>query len=191
MQEFIEFARSRNLTAAIKYAQTHFPPYIAEKLAAIRTVMALLAFAPSTSCPPYRRLYALERWKHLRTQFLTAFAQTNTLPTEPLLLATVRAGLSALRTAECGTEPDSQCPICAGPLKELGMCVPRAHHMSSRIYCRISGQRIGGEVSAGVGPNGNVYAYEVFAQNIRNGVFRDPRDRQEFPLNKVLRLYIM
>lgn len=170
----------------------------------LNRTMALLAFPSSTECPRYRKMYSKSQWTMLQDLFLSAHATLHSLPRRPILLSSLQAGLSALRTASC--DPDGQrhnhpasalalskCPACIQPTAQLAKDVPFGHHVRSTIICRVSGLRIGEEEKAGMAPNGQVYAWSVFEEGAaRNGgVFQCPQTGDTCRLSQVKRIFIM
>ena len=59
MQEYIELSRERKKMEAIAYAQKYLISWQDTHLPQIRQLSALLAFAPTTTCGPYKVRYNL------------------------------------------------------------------------------------------------------------------------------------
>jgi hypothetical protein len=170
---------------------------MATKRQQLERVMALVACQPHALHARYSAYFSPKRWTYLKDLFLTNFCEISGLFPQPILIAALRAGLSALKTPSCHAQDDQptrnmHCPVCVKPLCELARDVPRAHHVHSTILCSISGLVIGGDELAGVGPNGSVYAYKVFEEGAKRngGVFVDPRTGESFTMSQVRKLYI-
>ncbi|RKP14673.1 CTLH/CRA C-terminal to lish motif domain-containing protein [Piptocephalis cylindrospora] len=206
-QECIELLRQSQREKAIQHAQKELVPLtegLSDRQDLLNRTMALLAFPSSTDCPRYRKMYSQGQWKRLQDLFLSAHATLHSLPRRPILLSSLQAGLSALRTASC--DPDgrrrkhpasalasSKCPACVQPTARLAKDVPYGHHIHSTIICRVSGRRIGQGEKAGMAPNGQVYAWRVFEEGAtRNGgIFQCPQTGDTCRLDQVKRIFIM
>lgn len=187
LQEFIELARTRQTVAAIAYMKKHLGPWNESHSQHIKQACALLAFPPSTSCGPYKRLYDLSRWATLTQSFRLAVYTLNTLPTEPLLHLSLYAGLASLKLPSC-FDPATRnvdCPVCDGSgdmglgvgLNRLADEVPLSHHVNSTIVCRLSGKIMDEDNGPYAFPNGYVYSREALEDMSANndGIVTCPR----------------
>ncbi|KIY47421.1 hypothetical protein FISHEDRAFT_66124 [Fistulina hepatica ATCC 64428] len=116
LQEFIELARERKNAEAIAYSKKYLIAWHDTHLTQIKHATALLAFPPTTSCGPYRRLYDLKRWDTLVHTYRHAVYTLNTLPSEPLMHLAVYAGLASLKLPACLDQrtKNVDCPVCDG-----------------------------------------------------------------------------
>jgi macrophage erythroblast attacher len=132
--------------------------------------MTLLAFPPTTTCAPYKRLYDPARWIHLATSFRATLFALHALPPLPLLCLSLHTGLGSLKLPACYSPPDQgehnpDCPLCDGDgnsgLGALaqGKAVPFSHHINSTMVCKVTGKVMESEPLAL--PNGRVYSKEV------------------------------
>jgi len=172
LQEYIELARARKTQEAIAYSRKHLISWQDTHLTQIRQASALLAFAPSTACGPYKRLYDLSRWTNLVQSFRMSIYDLNTLPTEPLLHLALYAGLAALKLPSCYDQQTKNvdCPVCDGEtgsasgLGKLAQEVPLSHHVNSTIVCRLSGKIMDEDNMPMAFPDGNVYSREALEE---------------------------
>lgn len=116
LQEFIELARQRRNEEAIAYTKKHLAPWQETHFEEIKRASALLAFPPTTTCGPYKRLYDVARWANLIRSFRLAVYNLNTLPNEPLLHLSLYAGLASLKLPACfdTNTKNVDCPVCDG-----------------------------------------------------------------------------
>ena len=160
-------ARSVKTLEAITYAQKHLVSWQDSHFPQIRQASALLAFRPSTSCGPYKRLYDQSRWSALIQSFRQSIYTLNTLPSIPLLNLALYSGLASLKLPTCynDTHTDTKnvdCPVCDPSLGRLANEVPFSHHVNSTIVCRVSGKIMEGDNMPLAFPcSGNVYSREV------------------------------
>lgn len=160
-------ARSRKTRDAIEYAKKHIVSWQDSHLPQILQASALLAFPPSTSRAPYKRLYDQSRWSTLTQSFRQAIYTLNTLPSIPLLNLALYSGLASLKLPTCYDDSHTDtknvdCPVCDPSLGRLANEVPFSHHVNSTIVCRISGKIMEGDNMPFAFPkSGNVYSHEV------------------------------
>ena len=161
--------------------------------------MALLAFGPDTTCPPYKALYDSSRWHTLSCTFRRAFLELYSLPPLPLLNLSLWAGLAGLKMPSClssdGKDHNSDCPTCDSTL--FGSVakapeVPWGHHLNSIIVCKITGKVLAGEDTAYALPNGNVYSGEGLEEIAKNkgGKIVCPRSGSEYEWKDLKKVYI-
>lgn len=201
-QEFIELARQRQPQAAIQYCRKHLVSTASSARNGqqrIRQAMALLAFGPDTTCPPYRALYNSSRWFTLAATFRRSYLALFALPPLPLLNLSLWAGLAAIKLPSCFSPEDTDhsidCPTCdASLLGSLAKApeVPWGHHANSAIVCKITGKMLAGEDTAYAMPNGMVYSGEACQQlAARNGgKIRCPRMKDVYEWKDLKKVYI-
>ncbi|KAH9006527.1 CTLH/CRA C-terminal to lish motif domain-containing protein [Lactarius hatsudake] len=194
LQEYIELARDRRTTDAIAYSRKHLIPWQESHLMQIQQASALLAFPPTTTCNPYKRLYDPNRWSNLIQSFRLAIFSLNTLPSEPLLHLALYGGLSSLKLPTCYDQDmrNHDCPVCDPWLGKLAEEVPFSHHVNSTIVCRLSGTIMDEDNPPMAFPNGYVYSREALedmsAQN--DGKVRCPRTHEECDVSKLKKVFI-
>ncbi|ORY73266.1 CTLH/CRA C-terminal to lish motif domain-domain-containing protein [Leucosporidium creatinivorum] len=183
LQAYIELCRARSLDAAIAYVKKNLSPVTVSELSAgggasqmeeLSRAMALLAYAPDTTCQIYQELYSPARWDNLLAHFRSTFLSLHSLPPVPLLHMSLQAGIASLKTPICCPLPSSalstsnksngnsappvhpmegspsaECPICSSPLGQLAPEVPYSHHVNSTIVCSISGKVVEGDGGEG------------------------------------------
>ena len=131
----------------------------------IKTAMVLLAFGPSTTCPPYvvrftlcipltthkypsraQKYFDKSRWAMLSTSFRYILLTTHNLAPLPTLCLTLHTGLAALKTPTCFSTTKAahniDCPVCSQHLGKLAQAkaVPWSHHVNSTIVCKVTGK---------------------------------------------------
>ncbi|KZV67891.1 hypothetical protein PENSPDRAFT_676621 [Peniophora sp. CONT] len=166
LQEFIELARARKRSEAIMYSRKYLHSWQDTHLSQITQAAALLAIPPTTTCPPYKRLYDVGRWDELvRKLRLTTFS-LNSLPPEPLLHLALYAGLSSLKLRTCydHASKNVDCPVCDPSLGSLAQEVPYSHHVNSTIVCRISGKIMNENNPPMAFPGGYAYSREALVE---------------------------
>ncbi|KAK4050923.1 GID complex subunit containing RING finger motif [Microbotryomycetes sp. JL221] len=117
LQAYIELCRERKLVEAIAYVKKHLSASaVAEMgssdgqssthLTELSRAMALLAYAPDTSCQPYQELYSDKRWTSLLDLFRATFLELHSLPAIPVLHMSLQAGIASLKTPICCPVPN-------------------------------------------------------------------------------------
>lgn len=161
--------------------------------------MALLAFGPETTCPPYKALYDPQRWHVLAATFRRSYLALFALSPLPLLNLSLWAGLSAMKLPSCfsseATDHNVDCPTCDKTL--LGSLaraaeVPWGHHANSAIVCRVTGKLLAGEDTAYALPNGMVYSGEACESLAKknSGRIKCPRTNDIFDWQELKKVYI-
>ncbi|KAH8018933.1 hypothetical protein HPB51_013999 [Rhipicephalus microplus] len=201
-QEFVELVRRDRRLEAVRHARRHFGALEDEaQLAEVQRVMGLLAL-PNIRPPAGQwellsenrwSLMADSRWDLLRQQFRQEQLRLYQLSSCSVLIVTLQAGLSALKTPQCYDEnqrnPD--CPVCSRPLNCLALGLPYAHCSQSRLVCRISGQPLNEHNQPLVLPNGFVYGEQALRAIARHGRVTCPRSRDSFDLREAEKVYVM
>ncbi|KAF4583416.1 GID complex subunit containing RING finger motif [Pleurotus pulmonarius] len=200
LQEYIELARARRSMEAIAYSKKYLVSWHETHLDQIHKAIALLAFPPTTTCGPYKRLYDSSRWSNLIRSFRLAIYTLNTLPTEPLLHLALYAGLASLKLPACfdHATKNTDCPVCDGGSSEglglgkLAAEVPFSHHVNSTIVCAITGRIMDADNMPMAFPNGYVYSREVLedmaAKN--RGMVTCPRTGETCQFSALRKVYI-
>lgn len=194
LQEFVELVRRGAKGEAIRYVRDDTVANTM-RIADEQRAMALLAFSPDTDCVPYKDLYADARWDELIDMFEQDNYRLHGLPRESVLETTLKAGLSTLKTVQCGSPStiNPSCPTCVEPYFSLSQPLPRARHVHSVLVCGISKKIMDENNPPMVLPNGNVYGNDALARisAARNGTVLDPKTDEEFPMSQLRRAFIM
>ncbi|KAJ1650269.1 GID complex subunit containing RING finger motif, partial [Coemansia sp. RSA 25] len=161
LQEFIEMIRVKKSPEAIAYAKKHLTAWSDTQLPRIQRAMTLLAFSPTTACPPYKHMFDVARWDGLAHEFRMVIFQLYNLPSQPLLHLLLQTGLSALKTPACQSDDPSErnrnCPVCqTDTLGKLAQGLPLSHHSNSNLVCRITGEKMNEDNPPMRLPNGYV-----------------------------------
>ncbi|KAJ2368644.1 GID complex subunit containing RING finger motif [Coemansia sp. RSA 2611] len=196
LQEFVELARAGQTAAAIAYAKRHLTAWAPAQMPRIQRAMALLAFAPATTCAPYRAMFDEARWVQLAQAFRAVVFRLYSLPPQPLLHLLLQTGLSALKTPACvaadAAERNRNCPVCqTDTLGRLAQGLPLSHHVNSSLVCRISGDKMDENNPPMRLPNGYVYSLGALSDMAaKHGKIRCPRTDQIFSLSDAKKLFI-
>jgi macrophage erythroblast attacher len=108
------------------------------------------------------------------------------LPRESRLVATLRAGLVALKKGTPPASHDSEClttearddPLTHASLRELARPLPRSRRSATRLVCRVTGEAMDEDNPPMALPNGQVYSANAIASMRRGGVVYCPRTRE-------------
>ena len=127
--------------------------------------------------------------------FTETHHQLFSLPSRPLLLIALSAGLSALKTPSCHSKHASStanassattsvCPICSTELNELARKLPYAHHTKSYV-----------ENDPVVLPNGRVYGRDRLLEyckkiGLEDGKIKDPTTSEMCDEHELRKVYI-
>ena len=164
-------------------------------LGELKSAMALLAFTPDTPCKKYQRLFSVKRWDDLIQQFRQDNLSLYQLNSQSILLATLQAGLSALKTPQCykPDEHNNQCPVCLDLFNKMANPLPFSHSSQSYLICRISGQPMNEHNPPMLLPNGYVYGEQALssmsAEN--DGQVKCPRTGETFKFSDVKKVFVM
>jgi len=131
-----------DLTAAVAYSRKHFTSALASHCDLVKRAMGLLAFPDMTTMGAHRELTGAPRWEELQRQFGKVNRLIHGIAPEPLLVQTIKAGLAALQTSQCGhcATVNIDCPACDPYLRLIAQHLPLGHHVRTRLVCRISGK---------------------------------------------------
>ncbi|KAJ2220622.1 GID complex subunit containing RING finger motif [Coemansia sp. RSA 485] len=197
LQEYVEMIRAKNTPAAILYAKKHLSPWSDTQMPRIQRAMTLLAFSPSTSCPPYKAMFDEARWTGLANEFRMVIFQLYNLPAQPLLHLLLQTGLSALKTFACLSEDPAEhnrnCPVCqTETLGKLAQDLPLSHHDNSNLVCRITGEKMDEDNPPMRLPNGYVYSLSSLTEMSAtlDGKVKCPRSGKTFKLSEATKLFI-
>ncbi|KAJ2002138.1 GID complex subunit containing RING finger motif [Coemansia thaxteri] len=197
LQEFIEMIRAKQNPEAIAYAKKHLTSWSDTQLPRIQRAMTLLAFPPTTTCPPYRHMFDVTRWSDLAHEFRQVIFQLFNLPSQPLLYLLLQTGLSALKTPACKSEDPGEhnrnCPVCqTDTLGKLAQSLPLSHHSNSNLVCRITGEKMNEDNPPMRLPNGYVYSLNSLTEMSRKlgGKVKCPRSGETYYLADAKKLFI-
>ena len=107
-------------------------------------------------------------------------------PRESRLVATLRAGLVALKKGTPPASHDSEWltsearddPLTHASLRELARPLPRSRRSATRLVCRVTGEAMDEDNPPMALPNGQVYSANAVASMRRGGVVYCPRTRE-------------
>lgn len=193
VQEFIELVRDERMLDAILYARKHLAPWGATNMKELQQAMATLAFKSTTDCPPYKTLFDEKQWESLARQFEEEFVQLYGMSTQSLLHIHLQAGLSALKTPfsyeEGCTKED---PLSQEAFRKLAEPLPFAKHISSKLVCRITKERMDDHNPPLVLPNGYVYSRKAMEEMAKknHGKICCPRSGATFNFDQLVKAYV-
>ncbi|EPZ35350.1 CTLH/CRAto LisH motif domain-containing protein [Rozella allomycis CSF55] len=194
-QEYVELCSQRKISDAISYCKKYLIPWRETHLEAIQRAAALIAFSPSTSCPVYKKLYETSRWDTLVSNFYKECFKLVGLPESSFLITALEAGLSSLKTSIC-SQPNNvniNCPVCNHEISKFASKLPCAHHINSRIVCRISGLVMDEHNPPLMLPNGKVYSTKALTEmaNVSEGKITCPRTGSVYQFSDLRKCYVL
>lgn len=191
-QEFVELIRNAEQISAINYARKHFPQFSESNEQEIEQAMALLAVQPTSESQPYKWLYDCDRWQDLILQFEKDSKKIHGLYEQSQLVSFIQAGLTALKTLQCGLNTYRNCPVCSDPLRHICRRIPYAHHDTSLLVCSATGLIMDTENIPMALPNGYVYSKHFIEESSRRnqGYVVCPRSQQKFKVTEARKCYI-
>ncbi|RKP21624.1 hypothetical protein ROZALSC1DRAFT_26974 [Rozella allomycis CSF55] len=194
-QEYVELCSQRKISDAISYCKKYLIPWRETHLEAIQRAAALIAFSPSTSCSVYKKLYENSRWDTLVSNFYKECFKLVGLPESSFLITALEAGLSSLKTSIC-SQPNNvniNCPVCNHEISKFASKLPCAHHINSRIVCRISGLVMDEHNPPLMLPNGKVYSTKALTEmaNVSEGKITCPRTGSVYQFSDLRKCYVL
>lgn len=190
-QEMIEMSRSERIADALGYGRRHLYSWLAEEdVGSELWKLAESAMALVVS----RNEKADEAHAETIDLFKREFNQLYGIYEPPLLAGIVRAGLTLLKTPNCG-DPDYyniNCPACQPELAKIAADLPYAHHDNSILVCRITGERMDADNPPMVLPNGNVYSLNGLKKFAGEGSAKAkcPRTGAEFAWDELRKIFV-
>ena len=194
LQQFVEFVRIGQHCEAIQHARKYFTQVEESFLTEVQRAMGLLAFPTDSSYPRYQDLLSEIRWEELITKFRLDNYSLLHMSSQSLLITTLQAGLSSLKTHQCynNDSKNTDCPVCSPPFNELAESLPFAKYTRSRLLCSITNSPMDDENPPMALPNGRVYGEKGLLQSIdENGNFTCPVSRDTFHLSDCKKVFIM
>ena len=215
LQQYIELCRQDRFVEARDHAKKYFPQYHEGHQEKICVAASLLAFKPdrrqhvctrwvffkrtSSSLTYLQQMwYSQSRWDELAALFIDTHHQLFSLPSQPLLLIALSAGLSALKTPSCHSKHASStanasstttsvCPICSTELNELARKLPYAHHTKSYVE--------NDPVVLVHEKEGRVYGRDRLLEyckkiGLEEGFVKDPTSLHIWPASELKKVYI-
>lgn len=215
LQQYIELCRQDRFVEARDHAKKYFPQYHEGHQEKISVAASLLAFKPDrrqhvcTCWDLFKRTnspltllqqtwYSQSRWDELAALFIDTHHQLFSLPSQPLLLIALSAGLSALKTPSCHSKHASStanasstttsvCPICSTELNELARKLPYAHHTKSYVE--------NDPVVLVHEKEGRVYGRDRLLEyckkiGLEEGFVKDPTSLHIWPASELKKVYI-
>ncbi|OMJ27651.1 Macrophage erythroblast attacher [Smittium culicis] len=197
LQEFIELARNDEKIQAITYAKKHFKSLSEPQSSKFKQAMTLLVMSPSVECKRYKSLYSPDRWLELTEKFRSVSFSLYSLPSMPILLLLLQAGISCLKTRscsfdKCSDESNKNCPICSSKaLNTISKELPLSYHTNSSLVCRISGLKMDDNNPPMRLPNGYVYSYNALKEmsDKGEGLIQCPRSGDSFSINDCTKIF--
>uniref|UniRef100_A0A5S6QCX6 E3 ubiquitin-protein transferase MAEA n=1 Tax=Trichuris muris TaxID=70415 RepID=A0A5S6QCX6_TRIMR len=208
-QDFIELLRSNEKMQAIDYAKKHFGTLDQETFRRLLPTMALLAFRAGTNLVQYNKLWSLERWDELISDFRKENFRLYNIREHSPFSAIFQSGLSALKTTSCIASSNSnmdvddnceemmrkipQCPVCVPEVRPLAEGLPIGRVSHSKLICAYSGEMLNENNPPFVLPNGMVYGQNslLAIAEENNGRIICPRTKHQFFLKEAERVFVL
>jgi macrophage erythroblast attacher len=195
LQEYIEILRRGKLDEAIQYARAHLSSATSgDSLKKVQQAMTLVLFVNNAETTPYKELLDPHRWEELAQMFKQENYRLNCLSTEPLLTVHLQAGISSLKTPQCFREETKNvnCPVCNELISKLAKDLPYAHHVHTRLVCRLSGELMNEDNPPMMLPNGQVYSKKALEEMAlkNNGKITCPETGLQYDFSELRRVYI-
>jgi len=190
---FLSLVEKMEIVVAVKYAKKNFGLFVKEHLEEIQKTMSILAFFNPVGGkkrkinPQTHSILSQENWDALATFFKFECQRARLNDRQSTLQLIVKAGLSVLRTDQCGNNSCIECPCCCSHDIE----VPRASLMRSFILCRCSGLPMVEQALAL--PNGQVFseaALKAIAARHPNRKVTCPVTNEQFDWIDLKKVYI-
>ena len=194
LQQFVEFVRVGQHCEAIQHARRFFTQVEETFLSEVQRAMGLLAFPTDCCYPQYQDLLSEVRWEELITKFRLDNYSLLQMSSQSLLITTLQAGLSSLKTHQCynNDSKNTNCPVCSPPFNELAELLPFAKYTRSRLLCSITNSPMDDENPPMALPNGRLYGEKGILQSIdESGNFTCPVSRDIFHLSECKKVFIM
>ncbi|KAI6655019.1 Macrophage erythroblast attacher [Oopsacas minuta] len=189
LQQFIELVRVGMHSEAILHARKYLTQVDDSFLGEVQSAMGLLAFPTDTRFSHYQELLSETRWEDLITKFRTDNYSILQMSSQSLLVTTLQAGLSALKTHQC-YNPDKKnnnCPVCIPPFNELAESLPFAKYTRSRLLCSLTNTPMDEDNPPMALHNGRMYGEKGILQRIDDsGKFTCPVTKESFLLSECL-----
>ncbi|KAI9292107.1 hypothetical protein K502DRAFT_325968 [Neoconidiobolus thromboides FSU 785] len=194
LQEFVELARAQKHMDALAYLKKYMTPYLNEKQEEVEQYFGILAFPNDTECYPYKAIYSIDRWNDLIKEFRNDCYNLHSLPEQPPLIISLKAGLASLKTPYCldtkTQNPD--CPCCqVDTFGKIAETLPFAHFTNSTLKCNITNTLMDEHNIPMVLPNGKVYSKKAIdEQKEINHSFVCPETKESFSFDSIKKVYI-
>lgn len=191
-QEMIELAGKGNFVEAISYGKKYLFSWL-EGEEADSTLLELAESAMGLIMLCDRKTTETT-FAETKALFKKEYNQMYHLFDFPLLLSILQAGLTLIKTPNCG-DPDFfniNCPACQPELAKIAANLPYAHHDNSILVCRITGERMVDDNPPMVLPNGNVYSFKGLKKYAGEGAIcaKCPRTGAEYPWEELRKVFI-
>ena len=194
LQQFVEFVRVGQHCEAIHHAKKYFTQVEESFISEVQRAMGLLAFPTDNCYPRYQDLLSEIRWEELISKFRLDNYSLLQMSSQSLLITTLQAGLSSLKTHQCynNDSKNTNCPVCSAPFNELAELLPFAKYTRSRLLCSITNSPMDDENPPMALPNGRVYGEKGLLQSVdESGNFTCPVSRDTFNLSECKKVFIM
>uniref|UniRef100_A0A0N5AP93 E3 ubiquitin-protein transferase MAEA n=1 Tax=Syphacia muris TaxID=451379 RepID=A0A0N5AP93_9BILA len=136
-------------------------------------------------------LYARKHFSNLSPQLWTSTLPLQKLMEYSTFNACLCMGISAMKTPYCKPDSLSRCPVCQPEINELADDLPFAHSLNSKLICAYSGEPLDENNPPYMLPNGRVYGQRAIELLCKDSYIRCPRTNEVFPLNTVVRVFVL
>ncbi|VDD86692.1 unnamed protein product [Enterobius vermicularis] len=184
IQECVELVRKGERIQAALYARRYFSNLPAQ-------VMGLIGLGHTYGEKAYESLFGDSRWEVLVELFRKENARIFQLMEYSTFNACLCMGISAMKTPHCKPDATSRCPICQPEINELADDLPFAHSLNSKLICAYSGEPLDENNPPYMLPNGRVYGQHAIELLCKDSYIRCPRTNEVFPLNSVVRVFVL
>ena len=194
LQQFIELVRVGKHSEAIYHATKYLTQVEDSFLGEVQNAMGLLAFPIDTRFSRYQDLLSDTRWEDLILKFRSENYSILHMSPQSLLVTTLQAGLSAMKTHQCynAETKNNNCPVCISPFNEFAESLPFAKYTHSRLLCSLTNSPMDEDNPPMALPNGRAYGEKGILERLdANGKFTCPVTKETYHLSELKKIFIM
>ncbi|KMZ79127.1 hypothetical protein PVIIG_05972 [Plasmodium vivax India VII] len=137
------------------------------------------------------RRFKRRRWRKVIKSFQEVYSEITGVLNKPLLELLLKAGISVVKTEQCGKQKCTKCPTCIDELRHTIMQVPHIQKTKSFLVCPYTSEVMDEKNPPFTTPAGHVFSEKAISLFVKSDdVFECPVTAERYRMQDLSRLFI-
>ncbi|GAW82260.1 hypothetical protein, conserved [Plasmodium gonderi] len=194
LQHIINIIYENKFFEAIEYIKKTVPnpdEHISTDVKYLITYIGLYGSNESQHTIESLKRFNKKRWVKVIKSFQKVYSEITGVLNKPLLELLLKAGISVVKTDQCGKKKSTKCPTCIDELKHTINQVPHIQKTKSFLICPYTNEVMDEKNPPFTTPRGHVFSGKAISLFMKSeGIFQCPITEEKYCIQDLSRLFI-